>query len=219
MKKLLNILMIILIYFIFCGKSCEDDSAPAPWQQRQAELAKDTLRVEFETDYLSEEARHAAEINAIQKLHDLADYVEVFSDQSLDSAFREKAGEMIGEMFISQDNLLLFMLDSKGKMKQVTLEEFLEKGFGGNYLKAEVNFDSILVTKPLEKSGAELYSGKLAAFQTVVLHSSGKSTNSYSLLVINNFISFRQIKVIGQDTLKVWKVSLGNFDGTIKNLF
>jgi len=214
MKKLLNIVMIILIYLIFCGKSCEDDSAPAPSQQKQVELARDTIQREFEADYLSEEARHAAEINAMQKLHDLADYVEVFSDQSLDSAFREKAGEMIGEMFISEIVRLSFGQMKNNKMKSVSLGEFLKTGFGDDIRKTKVIFDTIRVLEPLQKSDGSTYSGKLAASQTIVLYPSADSIISSSKPITIHFISSKQNKIIGTDTLKVWKVSLGNFEGT-----
>jgi hypothetical protein len=98
-------------------------------------------------------------------------------------------------------------------MMQVTLKEFLERGFGEDYLKAEVNFDSIRVMEPLIKTGDQLYTGKLAAIQTVTLHPARENMVSSTQMITIDFMSSRQQSVVGQDTLKVWKVLLGNFEG------
>jgi hypothetical protein len=212
MKKLLNILMIILIYLSFCGKSCTDEDVKTTWQTKQAEMAKDTIRVEFESDYLTEEARYAAEASALQKLNDLADYTEIFSDQSLDTAFREKAGEMIRKIFISEDVRLSFGQMKNKKMKYVSLDEFLKKGFGDKIRKTEIIFDTIRVLEPLQKSDESTYSGKLAAFQTIVLYHTTDSIISSSKPITIHFISSKQNKIIGTDTLRVWEVSLGGLE-------
>jgi len=43
----------------------------------------------------------AFEIKAKQKLTDLADYLQIYADNSLDEAFREHARQMILDLFIS----------------------------------------------------------------------------------------------------------------------
>jgi len=209
MKKLLYILMIFSIYMILCGRSCEDDSAKMKWQEDQAMMARDSIILEFDTESLSEEACRAEEAEAIQHLADLSDYTAIFSNREMDSTFRAKAGELIRRMFVSEDVVLSFGPVKKEKMKQVTVKEFLEAAFGDEYTKAEVRFDSIRVIQPLEKAGNEIYSGKLAANQIIIEYYETDSLFSPSLPITVEFISYRQIKVIGQDTLQVWEVKLG----------
>jgi hypothetical protein len=193
---------------LFCGKSCEDDSEQAKWQQKEIIAVKDSIRDEFEADYLTEEARYAAETNAIQELNDLADYVEIFTDASLDSLFREKAGEMIRGMFVSEDNMLSFGQLKNKKMKSVSLKEFLEEGFGKNVLSVNFAFDSIKVIQPLQKSGEESYDGLLSANQELIICAVKDSIVLRQIPVIVDFTSYKKQKIIGIDTLKVWAVSL-----------
>ena len=212
MKKLYNILIISVIYLILCGKSCVNDSERTAWQEKEVSAAKDSIRGEFESEHLTEEARYAAEVKAIQELSDLADYVEIYSDNSLDSLFREKAGEMIRGLFISEDASLSFGEVRNRKMKSTTVGEFVEKGFGEDINQAKLVFDSIRVLEPLQKSGEETYSGRLAANQCIIKYISTDSIISPPTDVTIEFISSRQVKRIGQDTLKVWEVLLGDMD-------
>ena len=210
MGKWLRIWIIIVGYFIACGKSCTDDSSRAAWEEKQVEMARDSIRLEFEAGYLSEEARFAAEKSAIQKLGDLADYIKIYTDDAMDPTFREKAGYMIRGLFISEDCKLTFAREEQNKKKSTTLGNFIEKGFGPDILQIEIIFDSLRGWEPLHKSGEELYTGKLAARQTVIMHRHADSMFSTSLPVVVQFISSKRVKIIGQDTLKVWEVSLGD---------
>jgi len=208
MKRQLYILTLIILYFILCGKSCVDENAWTTWQEEQVMTAKDSIRGELEVDFLSEDARYAAEFRAMQALNDLAGYVGIYSDDSMDPLFREKAGEMTRDMFISEDARLSFGLIKNKKMKSLSLDEFLKTGFGDDINKAEVIFDSIRVKEPLQKSDEDIYSGKLAAYQTIILHPLADSIISSSKPVTIHFISSKQAKIIGKDTLKIWEVKL-----------
>ena len=91
-------------------------------------------------------------------------------------------------------------------MKCVTVGKFLAEGFGEGISKATVVFDSVRVLEPLNKSGTGSYSGRLAAYQTVICTSSADSVLSDQQPVIVDFTSVKHEKVIGNDTLKVWVV-------------
>jgi hypothetical protein len=216
MERRLYILIIILVYFIACGKSCVDDTELLAREEKKAEMARDSIRQEFETGYLSEEARFAAEITAIQKLKDFSDYLKIYTDVSVDTLFREKAGDMIKRMFVSSESQLSIGPVKNNKMKATTVGMFIEKGFGEDILRSEVVFNSIRISEPLQKSGDENYKGKLVAYQSVILLNTTDSIISPVIPVSINFISSRKNKIIGQDTLKVWEVSLGNFETTSK---
>jgi hypothetical protein len=205
MKKLFNILILCLIYLVFCSKSCSDDSDIQVVQEKQAIAARDSIRDEFETGYLSEDARNGAEVKAMQELNDLTDYVEIFTDSSLDRLFREKAGEMINNMFDSKDSRISFYAFSNKKLNTCTLNEFLTNGQRKNDITMKLAFDSIRVAVPLQKSGEDIYSGRLSAFQTVS-YSGPENSYSISYPVSINFVSVKRSKIIGKDTLKVWEV-------------
>ena len=179
---------------------------------KEVETAKDSIRIEFEADYLSEEARVAAEMTAIQKLADLADYMKIYTDASMDTLFREKAGEMIRGIFFTEDARLTLGATSNKKMKSITMGEFMKKGFGKDFIYTEVIFDSIRVMEPLQKSGELEYTGKLSANQAIISYTDSDSVFSPSIPVTIEIISSRRIKIIGNDTLMVWAVLLGDMD-------
>lgn len=211
MKRIINILIIIVLYVVFCGKSCEDDSERISRQSQQAILARDSIRKEFETDFLAEEARCAAEVQAVQKLSDLADYVEVFADVTLDSLFREKAGEMIREMFVSEKVRLTFDPERRELARRMSVDEFLKDGFGKRILWADIRFDSVMILKSPEKSAQGYYLGKLVASQLLICHTQADSISSLYKVSID-FISSKRKKFFGTDTLNVWVVSLGDME-------
>ena len=212
MERRVKILFLALVYMMLSGKSCVDESNHLAWQEKQAEMAIDSIRLEFGAGYLSEEARFAAEKSAITKLKDLESYLEIYTDVSLDTLFRVKAGEMICDLFFSEGCRLSFGPMKNDNMKSVTLGEFIEKGFGQDILRAGLVYDSIRVQEPLQKSSEEAYSGKLAAIQTVIIHFSADSIISPAIPVTVDFISSKQVKIIGQDTLKVWEEKLGDLE-------
>jgi hypothetical protein len=212
MKKLFNILILISFYIILGGRSCDDNNDRTDWQEHEISNVKDNIRSEFETDNLTEEARYAAEIKAMQDLNDLADYVEIYSDQSMDRQFREKAGEMIRGMFESEKTLTSFGIGRKGMLKPMTVGEFLENGFGNDISKMKIIFDSLRVMEPLRKTNDGVYSGRLSAYQVMIIRSSTMKSDTISQPVTIGFTSSRQLKIIGSDTLKVWKVQLGDME-------
>jgi hypothetical protein len=206
MKKLFNILTLCLFYLVFCSKSCVDNTQRQAWQTKQADIAKDSIRNEFETDYLTEEARHAAETKAIQQVKDLSDYVNIYADPSTDSLFREKAGEMVRKMFVSDNCTVSFGQDKKNKMKSATLRDFLREGFGVKTDKTQLVFDSVRVMEPLEKTNGNLYSGKLAVYQGIIDQPLSENNLLPFYQITIDIISERHPKVIGNDTLMVWEV-------------
>jgi hypothetical protein len=211
MKRLLNILFILCLYLILCSKSCSDDTGQVLKQAEEVSAAKDSIRSEFEAGYLSEEARFALEIKAVQELKDIADYIKIYSDNSVDSLFREKAGEMIRNIFISDDVRLPFGMVKNKKVKPLTLGKFLEKGLE-DVTSADVVFDSVTVWHPLQKTGTESYTGTLRCSQKVMLFA-GKDTIAFLPGIINvEMLATRTVKIFGTDTMKVWSVSLGNMD-------
>jgi hypothetical protein len=208
MKRILKISAVFILYLLLCGKSCDDEEGKLLRQEKQVESARDSIREEFEVDYLSEESRFAAEVSALQKLRDLSDFAGIFSDLSMDSQFRQKSGEMMKELFVSDKSALTF--GGKGNRANVTLRDFLNQGFGKGVIKAEVIFDSIRVLEPIQKSGNDMYKGRIGAAQRVICITAEDTIASPLEEITVDIINQRENKAFGKDTLKVWKVTLGD---------
>jgi hypothetical protein len=210
MKRVIKISAIILLYFLGCGKSCVDDTERTRRQEMEVKTEIDSIRAAFEVSSLSAEAAHAAEIQAIQKLKDLAGYVEIYADASMDPVFRQKAGEMIKGLFISDKSRLSVGKFKNGKIKCLPLDEFLKEGFGDGINSARIIFDSLYILNPLEKSGVETYAGQITGYQSVTAFCANDTIIQPLRPVIIDIVSSMQSKIIGKDTLVVRVVSLGD---------
>ncbi len=214
MARGFKILIFILLYLLLSSRSCDDDSDMIKHQESRTNQAKESILKVFEADNLSDAALEAAEINAINKVQDLADYVNIYTDNSLDTLFREKAGVMIRGLFISEDACLSFNnLRSKNKkMKAISLNEFLNKDFGDAITRVRLSFDSVQVKNRLQKKSEDLYSGQLSCRQCFAQYYQSDSIVSDPMPVLIVFHSSRQIKIIGTDTLTIWEVRLGDME-------
>jgi hypothetical protein len=210
MRKLSNILILSVIYLVFCGKSCENDTERTAWQEQEVSAARDSIVNEFDAEFLTEEARYASEAKAIQDLNDFADYVEIFSDRNKDTLFRAKAKEMISGMFGSQGNEVSLGRIKKDKIQWSRLEVFLDKGFGDYVLRVNLEFDSIIVKQPLVKLNDSTYTGVLSARQILALYQGVDRLTQYKARVNIDFSSVKKYKVFGKDTIQTWEVRLGD---------
>lgn len=211
-------MIITLLGFLLCGKSCVDDNERILWQEKEARIIKDSIRGEIEADYLAEEARFAAEISAMHKLQDLSDYLKIYSDRSIDSVFRQKAGEMIRDIFISGDTRLSFDNIRSKKKKGMALKDFLANGFDEESTYTEIIFDFIQVIDPLHRSGANLYEGKIACYQNLSFFTATDTLETPSQAITVKIYSSRTNKIFGNDTLHVWAVFLGDMEISNKHL-
>jgi hypothetical protein len=211
MKRILKITVLVLVYLLFSGRSCQEDQEDLVQRQvKEAEAQKESIRSEVETDYLSEDSKFAVEMAAIQKVNDLADYIEVYTDVSLDIVFREKAGDMIRDIFVSDDVRLSFGPYRNKKIKYLTVKKFLDRGFGKDVLSALVLFDDITIDIPLNRSGPELYEGAISGIQEITWFTSSDTIKTEKTTITITIQASREIKVFGEDTLKTWAVNLGD---------
>jgi hypothetical protein len=212
MKKVLKIAVLIIVYLFLCGRSCQDDQDIVSRQMEEVEKLKNGIREEFGAGYLTEESKYAAEMTAIQKVKDMADYINIFMDTSLDTSFRQKAGEMIRDIFVSGDVRLSFGPYKNRKIKDLTVKKFLTSGFGEEVTSSEVYYDSVTTETPLKKSGPEQYMGTLIAFQKVTLFSLSDTLANWESTITISFEATQTTKIFGQDTLNTWAVNLGDMN-------
>lgn len=209
MKKVIYITILLLVYVLLCGKSCKDESDESMNQVKEVNAEKETIRLAFETDWLNEEARHAQEMAAIQKMGDLADYMLVFTNNSLDSVFRNKAVEMIQNVFVSEEVLLSFSLTEARSNKKVSLGKLLEKGIDQEVLLTELRFESIRVQEHLQKTIQGTYEGILACDQQTAIRHHSDTLQERHPITVEIIIKQRE-KIFGPDTLEVWECFLGD---------
>ncbi len=209
MRKFIHIAVLFCIYIVLCGKSCREDGSSALFQEKEIQAEKEFIRDEFEADWLDEASRHAYELAAIQKLGDLADYMNVLGDRSLDQAFREKAGEMTLGLFASGDATVWEGSGQEGEQKALTVNKMVQEGHRNESLLSGVRFDSVMVLKPLQQSGHGQYRGSLAGYRRVAIHTGTDTVQEIQPVEVEVLVN-RIEKVFGPDTLDVWEVFLGN---------
>ena len=201
MVKILKISFLLTALFILCAPSCSDEQAALDREEEVLNSARNELRKEFESDYLDLAALFAHETAAIQKLTDLSDFVKILTDTSLESSFREKAGEMISNTFKSDE---VFISLSPDLQKEISIKFLINSGLQNNLIIPQFHFDSVKVQEPLSRTGNSTYHGKISCCQVFT----AEEQAVYVSKTVELFVS-KKAKAFGSDTLKVWNTSLG----------
>lgn len=206
--RIFKISLFIFALLIIGAPSCVDERDAIEREELILAETKENIRKEFETEYLTEASLYAIETVAKQKLSDLADYLRMLTDTSLDYTFRAKAGEMIKNTF-QLENVTLQLFDAKEKaIQEINVTELISSGLENKLALPFFTFDSIRVQEPIHRLGNSNYSGTLKFLQNF--------TNTTSLEQNMNFIPrtasvyvVKEHKIFGNDTLLVWRVRLG----------
>jgi hypothetical protein len=210
MKRVLKISALILVYLLACAKSCDNGQDSDNAQDlAKVNAARDSISSAFSSDTLSSAGLRALEATALYKLSDFSDYLRIFTDTSANQAFRNKAGEMISDLFVSRD-VLLEVACSGHKEKGLRLRDMLDSKKKNRLTEAGISFDSIIIKQSLHRVNDTLLSGELK-FRVLCNHTKGQNRplvaaqdNVAEILVVKKW------KIFGSDSLKVWKVYLGN---------
>ncbi len=209
MSKYLKISIIILALFTAYAPSCGDEEAVTKREEEALNETRNEIRDEFETDYLTETSLFAYETTAKQKLSDLAEYLQIMTDTSLDMSFRVKAGELIKNTFQSE-NETLRCVDKNGRpVKELKVHLLIRKGLKNKLPQQTYTFDSIGIFEPLHRIDNTTYFGVLRFSQNFTdSATSGQTVNSIRRNA--DFWVKKEDKVFGTDTLKIWNVRLGD---------
>jgi hypothetical protein len=175
----------LILYLLLSSKSCDsNEQNSARRDKNKAEQSRDSITSVFGSEKLDQPELKAFEVTARLKLNDLADYLKILNDSAADQAFKQKAGEMASSLFIP------------GKT--------VPSGLLG------IVFDSIRVTRSLERLNDSIYSGVLS-FTFRLPASAGKSRpSSGACSKVVDIFALKQEKVFGKDTIRVWNVLLGD---------
>jgi len=207
MSKYLQISIIILVLFVGYAPSCVDEEAIAIREEAILTEARNDIRTEFETDYLTEASLFAYEATAKQKLSDIADYFHILTDTSLDLSFRTKADEMIQSSFMSEDVLHLAPLEGY-PVGESNIQTLVEEGLTNEPPIPPFSFDSIFILEPIHRTGDRSYSGTLK-FKQIFSDPTGSGLTSIDFRRKADFHLIKEEKIFGPDTLRVWNVRLG----------
>jgi len=209
MSKYLKISIIVLALFTAYAPSCGEEGAMHIREEMALNETRNIIRNEFETDYLTETSLFAYETIAKQKLSDLAEYLQIMTDTSLDMSFRVKAGDLIKNTFRSE-NVMLRCVEQDGRpVKELKVRLLIRKGLKNKLPYQTYTFDSISIYKPLHRIDNTTYSGVLRFSQNFTDTASTEQIIN-SLRRNADFWVIKEDKVFGTDTLKIWNVRLGD---------
>ncbi|MFZ4522972.1 MAG: hypothetical protein ACOYNC_14780 [Bacteroidales bacterium] len=189
MRRTIKISALILLYFLACGKSCDNQERyQAEKERKSIKTATDSLHAEFGSDTLSVSALHAYEESAKMKFSDFLDYLRILHDTTAAEPFRVKAREMIGKIFIG--------------------------GIGEPAGYSTVNPGSVIVTEPARQVSPSTCKGKLGFTMTQQEHGKGAKSDPTIKPTSGSigFLIIKHDKKFGPDAVSVWEVFLGDPD-------
>jgi hypothetical protein len=212
MKRMFNISVLILVYILFTAKSCESDEQSRAQEEAQTAAAKDSIAGVFTSDSLGNSALRAFEANAMSKVLDFGDYLNILADTAAGGVFKAKAGEMIGELFISGE-VHINLSCRKGEEFNGNLNRQMEKaGFKNIDIPRGTIFDSVIVSQQLQKLNDTMYEGKLGCrIRCPNSTLAGKNVFCSNDKIIHFFLVKRD-KTFGIKSLEVWSVLMGDIE-------
>lgn len=186
MRRTVKIFALILLYFLCCGKSCDNEEKnDTQREQRRISTETDSLRSVFGTDTLSASSLLAYMETAKQKFYDFNDYLHIVADTSGARPFRDKAREMIRGLFIA--------------------------GAEPTKMISPFGLDSVGLKEAFQRINDSVYEGHLV-FSFRTLQRPGKIVNSsHETGTITVFLVKRD-KNFGKGKLRVWNVFLGKME-------
>jgi hypothetical protein len=211
MRKYLLVFCAILAYLLFCSKSCESPrQEDTGLQEIKLTKIRDSIKNEFESEYLSKKALRAFEVKAKEKIVDFSDYLNIYMDKSMDETLKSQSGKMILGLFISDSAQIEIRPLNRIHEKLMTIEAFLTSDSSFANDSIHFQFDSIEVEKPLHRIDESGYAGTLKFLQTVKVYSSPDSSSTDTAEKKAEMFVVKVKKPFGADTLQIWRVFLGN---------
>lgn len=208
MTKYFKILATVFVLFTLYAPSCVNEEELSRREEALVKEAKEDVLLEFASQDLSETSLFVYEASAKQKINELEDYIKLLADTTLAVSFREKAGEMIKDNFISEKVMIRLRMHDIFAEK-VSLQEYINQVLNNKIINSSFTFDSIFTLQPLHKAGDDFYTGKLQFTQNAShLYQSTQVIITTDMEV--DIFLIKEAKIFGSDTLYVWNVRLGD---------
>lgn len=186
MRRTVKIFALILLYFLACGKSCDNEEKfDAHREQVRVSAETDSLRSVFGTDTLSASSLLVYMETAKQKFYDFNDYLHIVADTSAAEPFRDKAREMIRDLFIA--------------------------GADPPKMISPFGLDSVGLKEAFQRINDSVYEGHLA-YSFITLQRPGKIVNSSPETGTIAVFLVKRDKNFGKGKLRVWNVLLGKME-------
>ena len=186
MRRTVKIFALILLYFLACGKSCDNDEKnDARREQVRIGAETDSLRSAFGTDTISASSLLAYMETAKQKFYDFNDYLHIVADTSAAAPFRDKAREMIRGLFIA--------------------------GAEPTKIISPFGLESVGLKEDFQRINDSVYEGQLV-FSFRMLQRLDKIVNSSHETGTIAVFLVKCDKNFGKGKLRVWNVFLGKME-------
>ena len=206
MRLFTQILSFLLLLVLLTAENCggPGESSKAELKVKQISDEYQNIENEFIKDELSVEDLNAFEIRAVQKLMDIADYININADTAISVQFRKQANQMIRENFVDDYNVKIFYNNLEILEDTVNTTLFYLKN--GGLFKTE--FNSIEITNNFQKGSDLEYSGEILFNQRISF------LNGADTVLVNfprriRMLAVKTGKSFGNETQEVWKVYLG----------
>lgn len=177
-----------MLLMLLTAEDCGDSYS----ESQQAELNEmkmfDELQGSFVSDELDAESLLALEKRAIQKLQELIEYLNIYADSNLNVQFRKQALQMIGEAFISEQDLQKFFFKN-----ELVVDSIHQVVFSGDKESVKFNIEFIQVSKAFKPFQDSSYKGRLT-------YEINSSETFLDVLAIKTTKSF------GKEKLDVWEL-------------
>lgn len=212
MKLIKYIWILIIIYLACTARTCvEDEDAAAFREEKSVIAAKDSIRLVFTSDSVSDLSLRAYELTAAEKLIDFADYLKISADTTLDTEFRRHALEMASSQFITKDAI------TEDWYKGYPINTDKARETKGSVL-ALLNTDfwampeKIVTINPLIMQNDSTYKGRLSFYKKWSSFSGSELPPDISGPHAIEFYLIKTMKFFGGQQLKVWDVTFGHIE-------
>jgi hypothetical protein len=211
--KQLVIFMLALIAFSLLSCSSSGHKMAMEASQQDSIGLKDSIAVktyEFEKDSLSASSLKAFELRAIQKLYDVADYIQILSDRSIDKSFRIQAKQMMFDVFSDASNTISFSDNPEGSLERISISDFLDKMLASQFPKLKMEINQVKTVQGLQRKDKDTYNGQLTFHQATYRIDPTRKVKLNEHQMKANISLARITKTFGTTTKEVWIVFLGN---------
>lgn len=211
MKLISQICILILIYLLCSGRGCKEDlEVKEKKEANDVQAMRDSIMGLFETEIPGEKDLRSFELTAQQKLIDLADFLKIISDTSLDNRFRQQAFDMAIKLFISGENKIETWSRIYSSPGTNTAEQLLNKSLS-NGLPLWAEPVGMSVNKPLTWINDSVYAGSLIFYQRYMPFNDHVKIDTINKRLLLSIYAVRKLKSFGREQIKVWVVNLGDF--------
>jgi hypothetical protein len=147
---------------------------------------------------------------AMQKIDELAGYIEIISNKDYDPTFREHALTLAKKLFYDKEIQISNSDKYLSNLNILALDDYLNAVLKTSYTKIIVELSNRQYIENLSQDKSESYSGKLLFDQTNYYYKNKEIQNKSTEKKEVEIILVKTDKSFGKKTKSVWNVFLGD---------